>query len=238
MPLARTLALLALLLACGCAEADDDGEPATAKAERKPRPTPAALLEEPTEAPPAPSLYRVRFEVEGGGAFTIEVDRDWAPHGADRFHQLVRAGFFDGVPFFRVVSGFMVQFGIHPDPAVNANWLERTIPDDPVVKSNRRGYVTFAKTGAPNSRSTQVFINFAPNVRLDRDGFAPFGRVVEGMDVVDDLYAGYGDMQSQGNEDGIDAERLTREGWPYLREFPEMDVIATARVVDVGAEVR
>src|SRR5207244_6499652 len=124
------------------------------------------------------------------GDFVIAVRRDWAPHGADRFYNLVKSGYYDGVRFFRVIPGFMAQFGIHGDPQVSATWRERSIPDDPVRQSNARGMVTFATAG-PNTRTTQVFINYRDNAGLDGQGFAPFGQVVEGMEVVDRLFAGY-----------------------------------------------
>src|SRR5580704_11366576 len=140
---------------------------------------------------PAPAVYKAKFDTSKG-AFEVEVHRDWAPAGADRFYNLVKNGFFDNARFFRVISGFMVQFGIHGDPAVSAQWRQARIPDDPVKQSNSRGTMTFATAG-PNTRTTQVFINFADNSRLDRMGFAPFGQIVSGMNVVDALYSGYGE---------------------------------------------
>src|SRR4029077_19446479 len=134
----------------------------------------------------APDVYKVKFDTSKG-PFVVEVHRDWAPNGADRFYNLVKNGFFDNDRFFRVVSGFMVQFGINGDPKLSSVWREARIKDDPVKQSNARGYITFATAG-PNTRTTQVFINFADNSALDNQGFAPFGKVVSGMNVVDALY--------------------------------------------------
>jgi peptidyl-prolyl cis-trans isomerase A (cyclophilin A) len=176
----------------------------------------------------APGTFRARFETTKGD-FVIEVQRDWAPLGADRFYNLVRSGYFDGVRFFRVISGFMAQFGIHGDPQVAAVWRDREIADDPVRQSNTRGMVSFATRGA-NTRTTQFFINYGDNSRLDGAGFAPFGRVVEGMDVVDGLYAEYGEGAPGGL--GPDQGRIQGEGNAYLeREFPKLDYVRRAAVV-------
>lgn len=178
----------------------------------------------------SPETFRARFETSKG-EFVVEVVRAWSPNGADRFYNLVRNGYYDDVRFFRVISGFMAQFGLHGDPAVNAAWRARPIPDDPVVESNRRGYVTFAMTSQPNSRTTQLFINFADNAQLDGMGFAPIGRVVEGMDVVDALYAGYGEGAPSGR--GPDQGRIQMEGNAYLTaQFPELDYIRRATVIE------
>jgi peptidyl-prolyl cis-trans isomerase A (cyclophilin A) len=182
---------------------------------------PAALVEQ------APPVYRVNLDTSKG-PFVIEVHRDWAPRGADRFYNLVKNGFFDNSRFFRVVSGFMVQFGINGDPAVSAVWREARINDDPVKQSNKRGYITFATAG-PNTRTTQVFINFADNGALDRQGFAPFGQVVSGMNVVDALYSGYGEGAPSGR--GPAQDRIQREGNAYLtREFGQLDYIKKATI--------
>ncbi len=158
----------------------------------------------------------------------IEVRRDWAPNGADRFYNLVKNGFYDDGRFFRVVSGFMVQFGINGDPNLSAPWRTATIKDDPVKQSNRRGYVTFATSG-PDARTTQVFINFADNGRLDRHGFAPFGQVVAGMDVVDQVFSAYGEGAPEGR--GPDQGRIQREGNGYLmRDFPKLDYVKKATI--------
>jgi peptidyl-prolyl cis-trans isomerase A (cyclophilin A) len=176
----------------------------------------------------APATFRARFETTKGN-FVIEVHRNWAPHGADRFYALVKGHYFDGVRFFRVISGFMAQFGIHGDPKISRQWRDRSIPDDPVAHSNARGTVTFATAG-PNTRTTQMFINYADNHALDPQGFAPIGVVIEGMDVVDKLYAGYGDGAPEGS--GPDQGRIENEGNAYLaHDFPKLDVITNARLV-------
>jgi cyclophilin family peptidyl-prolyl cis-trans isomerase len=175
----------------------------------------------------APAAYKVKFDTTKG-AFVVEVTRAWAPRGADRFYNLVKNGFYDNVRFFRVISGFMVQFGINGDPVIMANWRTAQIPDDPVTQSNTRGLITFATAG-PNSRTSQVFINFADNARLDQSGFAPFGKVVSGMNVVDSLNAEYGEGAPRGR--GPDQGRLQSEGNTYLaKEFPRMDYIKKATI--------
>jgi peptidyl-prolyl cis-trans isomerase A (cyclophilin A) len=175
----------------------------------------------------APDSFRARFSTTKGD-FVIAVHRAWAPRGADRFYNLVRSGYYDGVRFFRVIPGFMAQFGIHGDTAVTAAWRERRIPDDPMRRSNQRGMVTFATAG-PGTRTTQVFINYRDNSRLDGMGFAPFGEVVEGMAVVDSLYGGYGEGAPNGR--GPDQMRMHIEGEKYLaRQFPRLDKIKRARV--------
>jgi peptidyl-prolyl cis-trans isomerase A (cyclophilin A) len=180
----------------------------------------------------APATYRVRFETNKG-AFTVEVTRDWAPKGADRFYNLVKNGFYDEVRFFRVIRSprpFMAQFGINRSPAVSSKWEEAVIEDDPVKESNTRGTISFA-TGGPNTRTTQVFINYGDNSRLDAQGFSPFGRVTEGMEVVDQLYADYGEGAPGGR--GPDQDRIQNEGNDYLaREFPKLDYIMTARITE------
>ena len=182
---------------------------------------PAALIEQ------APATYKAKFETSKG-VFVIQVTRAWAPQGADRFYNLVKNGFFDNVRFFRVISGFMVQFGINGDPALSAKWRDANINDDRVTQSNKRGMITFATAG-PNTRTTQVFINFADNSNLDGMGFSPFGRVVSGMNVVDGLYAGYGEGAPRGN--GPDQGRLQSEGNAYLaKEFPRMDFVNKATI--------
>jgi peptidyl-prolyl cis-trans isomerase A (cyclophilin A) len=176
----------------------------------------------------APDKFRVRFDTTKG-PFVVEVVRAWAPQGADRFYNLVKAGFFDDITFFRVIPGFMVQFGIHGDPKVAAVWREAQIPDDPVKQTNRRGAITFATAG-PNTRTTQVFINFKNNAPLDGQGFAPFGSVVEGMEVVDSIYSGYGEGAPRGA--GPDQGRAQMEGNAYFRrDFPKLDSVKKAKVV-------
>ncbi len=178
----------------------------------------------------APATYQVKLQTTKGDV-VIEVHRDWAPHGADRFYNLVKAGYYDGAKFFRVISGFMAQVGMNPDPQVTAAWAAASIPDDPVSQSNTRGMVTFAAKASPNSRTTQFFINFGDNSALDRSGFAPFGRVVSGMEAVDALYAGYGEGAPRGA--GPSQGRIAREGDAYLAaEFPKLDAITHATIVD------
>jgi peptidyl-prolyl cis-trans isomerase A (cyclophilin A) len=170
----------------------------------------------------APATYKANFDTSAG-AIVIEVHRDWAPLGADRFYNLVKNGFFDNARFFRVVPNFMVQFGMNADPAVTAAWQGATLKDEPTKETNKRGYVTFAKTGAPNSRGTQVFINFKDNGFLDSQGFAPFGQVVSGMDVAEKITSQYGESPNQG--------RITAEGNAYLtKEFPKLDYIKKATI--------
>jgi peptidyl-prolyl cis-trans isomerase A (cyclophilin A) len=177
---------------------------------------------------PPPDSFRARFETSAGD-FVVEVHRRWAPLGADRFYNLTRSGYYDNVRFFRVISGFMVQFGLHGDPKVSAEWRERRIPDDPVRRTNVRGMVTFATAG-PGTRTTQVFINYGSNDRLDAMGFAPFGQVIEGMEVVDRLYAGYGEGAPQGR--GPDQGRIQMEGNAYLeRAFPRLDYVRRATII-------
>ena len=178
----------------------------------------------------APPVFQALFSTTKGD-FTIEVHRDWSPHGADRFYNLVKAGFFDGVSFYRVHPQFMVQFGISPKPAVEKAWATANIPDDPVVGSNKRGYVTYAMSSLPNSRTTQVFINFADNTFLDPQRFAPFGQVTTGMDVVDKLYSGYGEIPAMGGT-GPDPQLIETQGKAYLdKSFPQLDSIKTAKIV-------
>ena len=176
----------------------------------------------------APDSYKARFDTSKG-QFVVAVTRAWAPVGADRFYTLVKNGFYDGARFFRVVPGFVVQFGIAADPAVNAKWRNANIQDDPVTQSNKPGMVTFAAARTPNSRSTQVFINLADNSRLDATGFAPFGTVSDGMDVVQQFYGEYGEGPPMGP--GPDQARAQTEGNAYLiREFPKLDYIRKATI--------
>ena len=176
---------------------------------------------------PAPDSFVVSV-VSSRGPFEIMVRRTWAPRGADRFHYLVRNGYYDGVRFFRVVKGFVAQFGIHGDTAVAAAWRTRRFVDDSVRAANTRGTLTFA-TGGPNTRTTQLFINLVDNRRLDASGFAPIGEVTSGLSVVDSLHGGYGEAPPRGT--GPDQGRLQREGNAYLAaSHPKLDSIVTARV--------
>ena len=175
----------------------------------------------------APDSYKAKF-VTSKGTFVIQVNRDWAPHGADRFYNLVKAGFYNDARFFRVIDGFMVQFGISGNPDVSAAWSNANIPDDPVRESNARGTVTFATAG-PNTRTTQVFINFNNNAGLNSQGFAPFGKVISGMDVVDSLYKGYGEGAPRGN--GPNQALIKAQGNAYLvTQFPKLDYIQKATI--------
>jgi peptidyl-prolyl cis-trans isomerase A (cyclophilin A) len=171
----------------------------------------------------APETFKADFELSNGKHFVIEVHRAWAPNGADRFYNMVKSGFFDDCRFFRVVPDFMVQFGIHGDPAVSAPWRAARIPDDPVKESNKRGYVTFATAG-PNTRTTQIFINFKDNSFLDGQGFSPFGRVTTGMDVVDKIYSVDREKPDQG--------QIQAQGNAYLEKaFPKLDYVKKATIV-------
>jgi peptidyl-prolyl cis-trans isomerase A (cyclophilin A) len=175
----------------------------------------------------ASAAYKAKFDTSKG-VFVIEVTRDWAPNGADRFYNLVKNGFYDNVRFFRVISGFMVQFGISGDPKISAPWRDARIADDPVKQSNKRGTITYAMAG-PNTRTSQVFINFADNANLDKSGFSPFGRVLSGMDVVDKLNAEYGEGAPRGR--GPDQGRIQAEGNAYLqRDFGKLDFVKKATI--------
>jgi peptidyl-prolyl cis-trans isomerase A (cyclophilin A) len=208
---ARILTVLSLsMIAVGCSR-DSTSERADSA-----DPTPA-------ENPPAaPDSFRVAFETTRGN-FVVDVIRAWSPRGVDRFHELVKAGYFTDIGFIRVVPGFVAQFGMHGDPDVNRRWEERSILDDPVVQSNKRGTLVFATSG-PNTRGNQFFINYSDNARLDAMGFSPFGRVVEGMSVVDSIYSGYGEAPDQA--------RVSADGNGYLkREFPQLDYIKSVRIL-------
>ena len=186
------------------------------------------LLDPSTLRATAPATFQVKLATTKGDV-VIQVNRAWAPRGADRFYNLVRSGFFTNVAFFRVISGFMAQFGMSPNPQIATAWRRADIQDDPPTQSNTRGKVTFAATGAPNSRSTQLFINYSDrNAFLDSMGFAPIGEVISGMDVVDMFYNGYGESPNQGE--------IMNEGKAYLdREFPKLDFIKAATIVPLVA---
>jgi len=210
-----TAALLAAVAACN----KSDKGTATQTAP----PDPAALLNPaaPAMNAQAPATYRAKFETSAGD-FTIDVTRAWAPLGADRLYNLIKNGFYDGDRFFRVVPGFVVQFGISGTPAVSAAWKDANIADDPVTQHNTTGTIVFATAG-PNTRTTQLFINYADNLRLDQMGFAPMGRVVEGMDVVQKIYPGYGQNPNQ--------DLIQSQGNTYLSQaFPQLDYIKRATI--------
>ena len=235
----------ALALSTAMVLAQSTANPApTTPAQAKPAPAkPATTTQKPATAKPAtakpaavnpllrtpaklkdvaPATFRANFETSGG-VFVVEVTRAWAPKGADRFYNLVKYGYFDGARFFRVVPNFIVQFGIHADPKINAVWREANITDDPVTQSNRRGSLTFATSG-PNTRTTQLFINFRDNAGLDARGFAPFGQVVSGLEVVDKINAEYGEQPNQG--------LIQSQGNAYLmKSFPRLDYIKKATVM-------
>ena len=181
-----------------------------------------ALLHPATLKAQAPENFQVKFETSAGD-FTVTITRAWAPLGTDRFYNLCKHHFFDGAPFFRVVPNFIVQFGLGAYPAVNKAWDSAKIQDDPVKETNRAGTLTFATAG-PNTRTTQLFINFGNNAPLDRQGFAPFGEVTEGMDVVKKINAEYGERPDQG--------QITSEGKAYFEKaFPKLDIIKTTTVI-------
>jgi peptidyl-prolyl cis-trans isomerase A (cyclophilin A) len=198
-------------------------KPTTAKpATAKPAPPNPALRTPSKLTAVAPATYKVNFDTTAG-SFVVEVHRAWAPKGADRFYNLVRNGYYDDTRFFRVIPNFMVQFGINGNPTIQKVWRDANFPDDPVTQTNKRGAITFATAG-PNTRTSQVFINFRNNAALDRDGFAPFGEVISGMEVVDKINAEYREQPDQG--------RIQAEGNRYLmKAFPKLDVIKKATVV-------
>jgi len=178
----------------------------------------------------APDLFRARFETSQG-PFVIAVEREWAPLAADRFYNLVKNGFYDETRFFRVLDGFMVQFGLHADPDVQSAWRSANLKDEPVTKSNTRGFVSFTRESSPNSRYTMIFINYKDNSYLDADGFSPFGQVVSGMEIVDRLYSGY------GRQNVPDQRRILREGNAYLlAEYPKLDFVKIA-TIEAGPSV-
>jgi len=179
----------------------------------------------------APETFQVKF-VTTRGDFTVTVNRAWAPIGADRFYNLVKHHFYDSASFFRVVPGFVVQFGISAYPPVSAAWDNANIQDEPVIQSNKRGYLTYAKTSLPNTRATQIFINLKDNAGLDRQGFSPFGVVDgKGMNVVDMLYDQYTESS------GPDQDKISKLGKPYIdKYFPKLDSIKTAALVAPAAE--
>jgi len=173
----------------------------------------------------APETFRAKF-LTSKGDFVVEVTRSWSPNGADRFYNLVKNGYYNDCRFFRVIDNFMVQFGINGDPALNQVWNQAQFTDDPVKESNQRGYVTFAMSGQPNSRTTQVFINYTDNSFLDGQRFAPFGRIVEGMNIVDSFFSEYQGVPSD-NQPQIQAR-----GNAYLnKEFPKLDYIKSASII-------
>jgi peptidyl-prolyl cis-trans isomerase A (cyclophilin A) len=214
---------LTILFVCGALCAQTKSTTAAKKAGAPTR----NLLDPSTLKARAPETFKAKFTTTQGD-LVIQVTRAWAPIGADRFYNLVRGKFFDGAAFFRVGHDFMAQFGISPDPKVTAAWSSQVLTDDPVKQSNKRGFVSFAATGAPNSRGTQMFINYADNSRLDASGFAPFGEVIEGMEVADKFYDGYGLNPDQG--------AISQLGKPWIdKNMPKVDYIKTAVIVPAVA---
>jgi len=222
--------LIPMILAAAAALAQTPSAPKAA-----PKTTPAAARPNPLLSPAnfkavAPPLYRVKIATTHGD-FVVEVHREWAPLGADRFYNMVKSGFLTNSSFYRIAPGFIVQFGMAADPAVNAAWDKSKIKDDPVKQSNARGTLVFAATGQPNSRTTQLFVNLRNNAPLDGQGFAAFGTVTEGMDVVDGLYSGYGEMAEQGGH-GPSQTLIEKQGKAYLdKNFPKLDSIKSATVI-------
>lgn len=238
MSLRLTFALLLGLL-MGCSGSAPEPAPTpeptpVAKATPKPKPTPAPLAEPAPEllAPEkatatAPDKFTVKL-VTTKGDMLVDIDRSWAPKGADRFYNLVKIGYFQDVAFFRVIEGFMAQGGIHGHPKVAAAWRNAKIEDDEVKESNKPGYLSFATAG-PGTRTTQFFVNFGDNARLDGMGFAPFGKLRD-MTVLNELYAGYGEGAPMGR--GPDQGLVQRQGNTYLKaRFPDLDYIKSAEVV-------
>jgi len=235
MRILLSLCLVSSLVACEESNAKDAPKKTTESAEpakTKKKTTVKAPLTEPAKhAATAPAKYAVKLETTKGDII-IDVTREWSPNGADRFYSLVKAGYYDDVAFFRVISGFMAQVGINGAPKVNAAWRQARIKDDPAKPGtgNKRGFVTFAKTGAPNSRTTQFFINFGDNSNLDRMGFTPFGKVRD-MKTMDQIYSGYGEGAPRGR--GPAQNRAQSEGNAYFRKaFPELDYIKRATILE------
>src|SRR5437899_2082997 len=244
----RKLAFLLLAGIFGIIAQASAQAPAQAPAQPKPSTTPTGSATAKTGAPTAraydrallrpallkdkaPDTFQVKF-ITTRGDFTVTVTRAWAPIGADRFYNLVKHHFYDNASFFRVVPGFVVQFGVSAYPPVSAAWDNANIQDEPVIQSNKRGYLTYAKTSLPNTRATQIFINLKDNGGLDRQGFSPFGVVDgKGMNVVDMLYDQYTESS------GPDQDKISKLGKPYIdKYFPKLDSIKTATLVAPPAE--
>jgi peptidyl-prolyl cis-trans isomerase A (cyclophilin A) len=218
--------ILMTLVACGVALAQAPAPAAVKKAAPVAAPAAPNLLNPATLKAKAPELFKVKMTTTKGDV-VIEVHRGWAPLGVDRFYNLIRGGFYKDAAFFRVIPGFVAQFGIPARPDVGAVWENAKIPDDRVLESNKRGTLTFATAG-PNTRTTQIFINFRDNTPLDGQGFAPFGQVVEGMEIVDKFFSGYGESPRQ--------DLITSQGKPYLdKNFPNLDRIVSATILPADA---
>lgn len=231
----RLFASLAVLAVLGAAACDKKSVPAASSPEPSSAPAAApaasavpaaaanpALLSPEKAAEKAPEVFKAKFSTTKGD-MVVEVHREWSPNGADRFYNLVKIGYYDGIPFFRVINGFMAQVGIHVDPNVNARWRGANIPDDKPTLPNKPGTVCFAM-GGPNTRTTQIFFSVGDNSFLDGQGFSAFGKVIEGGAVIPELYNGYGDS-------AVDQMRFQMEGGAYAKTFPKLDYIKTARLV-------
>jgi peptidyl-prolyl cis-trans isomerase A (cyclophilin A) len=235
--------LLIVLAVCGCGPDNSSltNDPSVPTANALPDEAPSAAE---ADVPKGETYYALFKTSEGD--FIVAVHPGWAPQGAARFRELIEQKYYDDCRFFRVMAGFMAQVGMNGNPVTNAEWQDKTIPDDPVLVPNRRGTVTFAASGQPNSRTSQIFINYAENdgsrpdkPDLNSMGFSPFGEVIEGMEVVDRLYSGYGDAASNGGR-GPEQDQLRERGNDYLTaEFPDLDYINTVRIYDTreAAEV-
>ena len=192
-----------------------------------PQDSPPPIAESNSKETPIDNEFRVKFETTAGD-FTMLVHRDWAPRGAERFHELIENQYYDDAPFYRVVPGFMVQFGMNADPKITQQW-DRAFPDDPVTQSNQPGTVSYATSG-PNSRSTQLFINYGNNARLDGMGFSPFAEIIDGMNIVNAINSQYGEQPSQ--------QLMTMRGNEYVKsEFPRIDYIVKARFLDGETDI-
>ncbi len=234
----RTLVLIsAVVIASSCANKTQEtaqeqspqaavSQPQAAPIQKQEKNISMEALKNPSKSTEkAPETFKVKFNTTKGD-FTLEITRAWSPLGADRFYNLVKAGFFTDVAFFRVIDGFMVQFGIHGDPAIASAWRGARIKDDPVKESNKKGYISYAMAG-PDTRTTQFFINYGNNTNLDSMGFSPFGKVAEGMDVVESIYSGYGEGAPSGM--GPDQGRVQLQGNEYLKkDFPKLDYVKSA----------
>ncbi len=221
--------LIAASVLCSCLMAQPAAKAPAKTAPKKAPASSGSLMNPASMRAVAPADFKAEF-VTTKGNFVVEVHKEWAPLGADRFYNLVRGGFFTNAAFFRVVPNFMVQFGLNANPEVNGAWRNANLRDDPVKQSNKRGYITFATAG-PNTRTTQLFINFKDNGFLDSQGFAPFGEVVEGMDVVDKINSQYGETPDQG--------AIQSQGDAYIsKNFPNIDKIKSARILPAAAAAK
>ena len=229
--------ILTALLAAGCSRKPSERPPAPVEEAAPPETAAPAPTLSPAEAArqrllnpaqldeKAPETFRAKFTTSKGD-FILEITRAWSPNGADRFYNLVKNGYYNDCRFFRVIDNFMVQFGINGDPSLNQVLSQARISDDPVKQSNQRGYVTFAMTGQPNSRTTQIFINYKDNSFLDAQNFTPFGRVIDGMDIVDSFFNEYQEVPSENQQ------QIQAQGNAYLnKQFPKLDYVKNASII-------